>query len=43
LVKAAVPLVMIVAEVTFLRGCRIEPEHHKRKLDLTTKRIGDSS
>src|SRR5262245_50324376 len=29
LVKAAVPLVMIVAEVAFLRRCRIEPEHHK--------------
>src|SRR5262245_18138684 len=29
LVKAAVPLVMIVAEIAFLRRCRIEPEHHK--------------
>jgi hypothetical protein len=30
LIRAMVPLFMIVTEIAFLRHCRIRPEHRKR-------------
>jgi hypothetical protein len=42
LVKAVVPLVMVVAQIAFLRHCRIKPKNRKHNTQLHDEAHGEA-